>query len=293
MGDSWWRGVALPHAIRKAVGWGVAQVFVRSGLRSAALRRYDAPGTLLSLCAHNPTPDVLRGVLGWLTAQDFVFLSEDDILDGHVPEGRCAWLSFDDGWMGFDTELLPVLEAFSCPASLFVAPEETQRGFLWSNALLPYRSMTWIRTLYALSERDRTEAVAQILSGREPRMLMPPEAVAAVARHPLVRVGNHSAAHLSCPERPTAEVRDSVRRAQTLLTAWCGRAPRLFCYPFGHRTPQTDAAVRAEGLHPVALLPGVDRISTFGTFRNMIYDDMSLGENTCRILKSWLPIRRT
>lgn len=283
----------LPHALREAVGWGIAQGFIRSGRRAAALRRYDGPDTILSLCAHNPTPSVLRSLLAWLTAHGFRFLSEEDILGGRVPSGRKAWLSFDDGWAGFDTELLPVLEAFNAPVSLFIAPEETRRGFLWTNALMPYCPMSGIRALYAFPEPERIAAVAAVLKGKTPKMLMSPEAVAAVARHPLVRVGNHSATHLSCSDRPVSEVIDALRRAQETLTDWCGRAPRLFCYPFGHRTPETDAAVRAEGLHPIGLFPGIDRLSSFGAFRNMVYDDMSLAENTCRVLGSWIPIRRT
>ena len=278
---------------RKGIGWCVAQGFRMLGARARALRRYDAPGTVLSLCAHDPTPEVLSGVLRWLKAQGFAFLSADDVLSGATGAGRHAWLSFDDGWKGFRA-CLPILEAEHVPATLFIAPGEIQRGFLWSNALMPFCTMREIRAYYRIPAEERTQKVRELVGATQERTLLSEEEVKTLAKHPLITLGNHSLSHLSCSDRPLEEVVREIREAQAILTQWAdGRAPRLFGYPFGHWTAQTDHAVRELGLIPVKLFPGVDRVETFGTYRNMIYDTMSLAENTCRVLKAWLPIRRT
>lgn len=278
--------------LRYLIGQAVGAAFILSGARARALKRYDRPGTLLSLCAHDPAPEVLEQLLVRLKRQGFTFYSEAEILSGRPLPPRAAWLSFDDGWKGFQA-CLPVLERHQVPVSLFIAPAETARGFLWTNALMSRCPMKTVRALYTLPENARTAQVAHLLKGNFPATLLSPCEVKRLARHPLVTVGNHSLSHLSASDRPLEEVETELCAAQEILTDWCGTPPRLFCYPFGHRTAGTDALVRKYGLTPIGLFPGTDTQAAFGTFRNMIYDRMSPEENSCRVLKSWLPIRRT
>ncbi len=283
---------SLRHCVRRCVGWCVAAPFVVAGLRRRAAARYDTPGTVLSLFAHDPTPQVLASALEGLLRRGFRFCSEAELLCGKALAPRAAWLSFDDGWLGFE-RCLPVLERLGVPATLFVAPGAAQLGFLWTNALMPYLPMRRIRALYGLPLSERMAVVGCVLDGRFPKTLLSPEQVATLARHPLLSIGNHSVSHLSCSHRPVDEVAREVVQAQQTLRMWTGVAPRLFCYPFGHRTEATDVVVRAAGLHPIGLAPGIDRVADFGRFRNMLYDNVTTAENLCRVLGSWVPIRKT
>jgi peptidoglycan/xylan/chitin deacetylase (PgdA/CDA1 family) len=53
-------------------------------------------------------------------------------------------------------------------------------------------------------------------------------------------IANHSLSHADLPSLPLAELRHQVRKAHRLIAERVGRAPRTFCYPYGHH----DAAVR-------------------------------------------------
>ena len=108
-----------------------------------------------------------------------------------------------------------------------------------------------------------------------------------VAKHPLVRIGNHTWSHLSCPHRPKAEVLDEVDRAQKTLIDWCGYAPTDFAYPFGRGTPELDAEIRRRGMMPHYTRQGLVTKETLGVARNMVYEGMSLAENLGRILMAW------
>lgn len=100
--------------IRKLIGQVVAWRYILTGARRRAVCRYDVSGTVLSLFAHDPSPAVLEPVLRWLKRQGFTFVSTDALLEmaeGKRPwQPRTAWLTFDDGWAGFEQNLLPILD---------------------------------------------------------------------------------------------------------------------------------------------------------------------------------------
>ena len=258
---------------RKAIGWGVAQVFRLAGVRRRQVNCVRKAGVILPVVIHAARAEDVRAILGWLKREDCL---------EHV------WLSFDDGWREFK-DTVKVLEEFEKPATLFVAPGETLRGDVWTNGLsVPER-----QRLYGVSERERnvfltqrhrgTEGTGDVADGK----LLTEDEVREVARHPLVRIGNHTWSHLSCPHRPLEEVLDEVDRAQATLTDWCGSAPTDFAYPFGRGTEELDKEIRKRGMTPHYTRQGLVTKETLGAARNMVYEGMSLAENLGRVLMAW------
>lgn len=282
---------------RKLIGWGVALWYILRGARRQAVRRYDEPGTVLSLFAHDPSPAVLEPVLRWLKKVGFVFLSTDELLamaEGRQPwRPRVAWLTFDDGWAGFEARLLPVLERYEAAATVFVAPYETERGQIWTNSVMAaVSSPEALSAWYTLPPEDRYRQVDEVLRVvGNPRRLADETELRSLARHPLVTLENHTYTHLSASHCPVEDVIAEVRKTQAVLTEWTGRTPRLCCYPFGHWTEETDRAIVAEGLIPVHSESGVMTLATFGEVRNMCTDNMSAAENIGRILGAWPTVR--
>jgi len=251
---------------RRQVGWGVAQVYRALGARRRSLAHVRGPGVIVPVVFHAAEPQEVRAVLAWFRCVGVL-----DRLE----------LSFDDGWRQF-LGTVPVLEEFGKPAVLFVAPGETRRGRVWTaGTTVPQR-----QRLYVLGERERIERLAAWNVPTERQLLTEAE-VREVARHPLVKLGNHTWSHLSCTSRPFDEVMDEIRRAQAELTSWCGAAPTEFAYPFGRGTPELDAAIRAMGLTPHSTRQGLVTVATRGQARNMVYEGMSLAENVGRMLMAW------
>ena len=254
--------------MRKAIGWGVAQVFRLAGVRRRRVNCIRKEGVILPVVVHAAKAEEVRAILAWLRRAG--------VLE-HV------WLSFDDGWREFK-DTVRVLEDFEKPVTLFVAPGETQRGDVWTDGLtVPER-----QRLYGVGEGERYERLAAARSGSAPcRRLLTEEEVREVAKHPLVRIGNHTWSHLSCMHRPVAEVLDEVDRAQATLTEWCGYAPTDFAYPFGRGTEELDKEIRKRGMTPHYTRQGLVTKETLGAARNMVYEGMSLAENLGRILMAW------
>lgn len=224
---------------------------------------------ILPIVFHAAKAEEVKAILGWLKKADAL---------------KHAWLSFDDGWREFK-DTISVLEEFGKPATLFIAPGETLNGRVWTDGVdVPMR-----QSLYDKNQETREKALDLSLS----RRLLAEDEVREVARHPLVKIGNHTWSHLSCPHRPIAEVLDEVDRAQATLTEWSGSPPVDFAYPFGRGTPELDAEIRKRGMTPHYTRQGLVTRETFGSARNMVYEGMSLAENLGRILMAWPKVGET
>ncbi len=257
---------------RREIGWCLAQAYRLVGARRRAFARCRAPGVRLPIVFHAAKPEEVRAVLASLKGLDLE-------------------VTFDDGWRELQATL-PVLESFHQPATVFIAPGETERGVVWTNALMlsGVPDETWHPWYRLPAEARYAQCDAYPAS---PRTLLTPDEVRALARHPLIRIGNHTWSHLSCPHRPEAEVLAEIDRAQATLTDWCGSPPTAFAYPFGRGTPALDAALRARGLTPYYTRQGLVTNETLGAARNMVYEGMTVAENLGRVLQAWPKVGET
>lgn len=280
---------------RHQVGWCVAQAYRLAGARRRALKRCAAPGLTLPIAAHGPQPEEFRGFLTALRNFGFRFVSTDEVRAGRATGERRAWLSFDDGFASLK-EIIPILEEFEAPATVFVAPGEILREHIWTdgfwNGLLDDDFHAWYE-LPASERYARVDAAWVRMDRSRFLPLLKSEEIAAISRHPLVTIGNHTWSHLSATHRPAEETLAEIDRAQKTLTEWTGRTPTEFAYPFGHGSAELDAAIRARGLLPFWLAPGLATAETFGSSRNLFMEGMTLAENLGRVLQAWPKIGET
>ncbi len=274
--------------LRNLFGWFVAIGYALIGARRRALCKYDRPQTVLSIVTHHPSAKALENLLCYLTRNGFSFVSSDELLEMQTAlkpwRPRIAWFTFDDGSANFERDYLPILEKYHVPVSLFISPEETRHGVAWSEGL----SFAERHQMFSLPTHERYLICdKKIKTTSSVRPLASEDALMRLAQHPLVTLENHTMTHLSCAMRPIEEVLKEVDEAQEILTQWTGRAPRWMAYPFGHYTPEIDAALRARGLTPVTIDPGITTLATLGRTRNMFYDRTTTAENIARILGAW------
>lgn len=262
---------------RRLTGWCVAMAWALSGARRRVVRKLKAGASLPVVVHALPAAD-LRAILSWLR--------RNGVLDR-------LWLSFDDGWTTV-RDCVPVLEEFGVRAKLFIAPGETMRGRIWTDAAiaLGVPAKVW-RSWYVLGEGERYAKLDEWGLRRPPfanvRTLLAEDEIRELARHPLIDVENHTWSHLSAIHRPAEEVLGEIKRAQRTLTEWTGRPPRLLAWPFGRGTDALDASVRGLGLDPVYTHHGYE----IGKCRNMAIEDVTIQENLGRILDAWPAVGET
>lgn len=276
--------------IRRLIGWLIALWFILSGKLARMLKVYDRPENVLSLVGHDPKPEDFERLLSWIIKHGFTFVSTDDLLDGTLPDGRKAWLTFDDGWLGF-LNLLPILEKYNVPVTIFIAPHETERGQLWPDSIMSEVTQKHIREMYSADLISREKEVDAILAQiGNPRRLMDFETLKKLAKHPLVTLENHTWSHLSCSHRPVAEIIDEVETTTEFIRNLTGRLCRLMCFPYGHYTREAFEAIEQLGLFPVTCDAGEMQIACVGAHRNMFREGVSDTENICRSLNAWINV---
>jgi len=278
--------------MRWFVGELVGLLYVLTGVRYRKVRAYDRPGAVLTLCGHNPSVQVLEWLLQWLAKHGFTFVSPDELLKMKAGEWpwrrRIAWLTFDDGWKGFDKKLLPILEKHQAKATIFVPPHEIERGQLWTNSIGAHVPRATVVSLYRAPLGEREAKVAAILKDKPfPRALMTKDELVALSKHPLITLENHTWSHLSCFHRPPDDVVQEVERTQKILAEWTGREPKFVCYPFGHYGLECDRKIKDMGLLGVRSDCGEGTLDELGRYRNMFRNDMGKLETIGRALNAW------
>ena len=204
-----------------------------------------------------------RQLVKYYVEHGYRFVAPEDVLAGLPDGGRCAMLTFDDGY--YNNRLaLPVLEEFNVPAVFFISTEHVRLGkCFWWDVL--HRERTARGTAPAELDRERralkrlpTEEIERRLveefgkdcltpRGDVDRPFTPAE-LRDFARHPCVRLGNHTANHAILTNYGQDAARDQVARAQEWLTREAGVTPVAIAYPNGGSNEAVVRVCREAGL---------------------------------------------
>lgn len=252
---------------------------------------YDQPGTVLSFFGHEASVGTLEPLLRYLSKKGFTFVSTNDLLKMRSgvlsPRKRMAWLTYDDGWKGLRS-LLPALEKYHAPITVFVSPVETDREQAWPFHVESDVDSVLGQSVYSLLPSERYNRIDKDLGIlRDVKELADWTELRELARHELVTIENHTNTHLSCSHVDVETMVDDIAKARDRLLNSGISLSRLVCYPFGHRTVQTDDAIRQMGMIPVLSNAGVMTIGTFGSCRNAFHKEKSFQENIGRVLGAW------
>ena len=156
------------------------------------------------------TVEQFRQFVDYYLRHGYQFVTPEQVLAGLRPGGKYALITFDDGYFN-NTLALPVLEEFGVPAMFFISSENVRAGkCYWWDVL--HRELLGRgaspRQVYregVVLKAMPTEKIEAELAARfgqrafDPRgdldRPFTPGELRGFARHPTVRIGNHTANH--------------------------------------------------------------------------------------------------
>ena len=207
----------------------------------------------LAMATH---PDLFRRQLEWIV-KDFAVVSAQDLANDD-PSPRAALLTFDDGFSGFRTTALPILEEFSLPATVFlnmnvvdgdpITPslaawlgDDHPDGDRWRDST-PERYALRLKSVVESDRRsDLQEFHGPYLNADDLREL---------SGHPLVSIGNHLDNHWSVPHLEDSEFETALLENQRRLDLLKNSVP-WYAPPHGLGTPARDSRAIELGMERV------------------------------------------
>jgi peptidoglycan/xylan/chitin deacetylase (PgdA/CDA1 family) len=252
---------AVNHRTFRALGSMIGRGLMASGAVGRAKARVLSEEIVTPLLFHNPTKKNFRTCVRWLMRNGYVFISSDDViglLKGElaVPKGA-VWLSCDDGWRGLLENVIPAIEEYDIPLTLFVSTDPVERtGVFWTSlaerhaAYLPWPYRGRPLMLRAVPEEERAEIIGRLerkfLQGWT-REALTIEETAQLSRLPQITIGSHGVHHAVLPNCTESELDDEIGRSQAALQDWTGKPVRIFSYPFGSFDGRVNAVLRKYG----------------------------------------------
>ena len=202
-------------------------------------------------------------------------------------------ITFDDGDRGNATVLLPIIEAFKVPVTIYIATRQVAdaKSYWFDriiNALQTNQAATvdlrayglgtyrinrvrgeknwhWISCLLedlkSLAPEIREAAVESVLGGLPPAehargsQIEPLSVgqVTSLATSPYITIGAHSHCHNILSQLKPAEIEQSIRLSKSLLENWTGRPVDHFAYPDGVYNDTVSEIVRRAGFRSAVM----------------------------------------
>lgn len=197
-------------------------------------------GVLLSIYGHNPNGESVEKAFKWLLKQGYEFVTPNELLlffDGKLNKEKPIWLSFDDGWKDNYYELLPILEKYKIPATIFIATKSIDDGFYWIDKVRENRNSPLyekIDVLWTMPNVERKEIMEILPKYKGARSAMNRKELLSLSKSPYIYLGNHTNDHVISDTCTLEELKDEIKTCENKIKEMTGKSCiKAFAYPNG------------------------------------------------------------
>lgn len=190
-----------------------------------------------SMYYHNPTPSALEKMIKRYLRKGYRFLSMDDFrgifLEKRTVNEKLCLVTLDDGWKG-NLNLLPVIEKYHVPITIFVTTEPVDSGNYWwefitkergRKEMIKFKELPYIKFYSELAEAKKILSLS--------RSSINQNDLEQLAKHPLVSIHSHTVNHPILTSIPNDVLDMELRESQEKLEEVTGNSVYAFSYPNG------------------------------------------------------------
>ncbi len=277
----------LQSALRNCVCGALASVLIALGFVRRARRRILAQQAFTPIYFHSPNAGLFLKCIDWLSGHGFHFISADQaalMLKGErqFPNGG-VWLSLDDGYRKWLTDVLPLIRERRIPVTLFIPT-----GIIEADGLLP-----WLhgRAYPGSVPADAKKQNERIRPGYRETMTVPD--LIEISQFPEVTIGSHSVNHAVMAYCTDDRVRFELSESKRVLESWTGKPVRYFAYPEGRFHGREEPLLRETGYVMAATTRcgcADCRTNSYYVPRFCVADDIPFPEAICNMVGVWQPV---
>lgn len=198
---------------------------------------------ILSIYFHNPSVSVFEKIIKWLVKYDFKIVSINQlqqILDGtKVNTNKTVFISFDDAWSE-NLKLIPILEKYNIPITLFVPVKAIEDGDLWLNivrneyskideSIKRGLSLKYLKNISYEHHKELYLAAKNKSIIR--RVIMTKNELIKFAKY--ASIGSHTVNHPILSNSNKEQVKFELENSEKILNAWGLEINSSFAYPNG------------------------------------------------------------
>jgi len=252
---------------------------------------------VLSIYFHNPSIYLFKGIIRFLKASGFQFIDEKLFYKITIGKqevlGRKVFISFDDAWQG-NLKLMPVIEKYKIPISLFVPVEPVVHGNYWweyADCLKSESSYSnAIEDLKKLTNKKRIEIIQKLMQEFHlKRSAITLKELEYLHKHPLVTIGSHTYHHPITIQCTSDELDFEYRESKKTLERWLNTKISSFAFPNGNYGERDLNLLKKHG-YKMAFTTNpnlMNRGSVYEIPRVSINTKGGRYENICRMLGLW------
>lgn len=259
-------------------------------------RKNDA---LLSIYGHNPKGKSIEKTIKFLIKHGYDFITPAEVmtfLDGKLKKGKPVWLSFDDGRKNIYHELLPLLEKYKIPATIFIATKGINDGYFWTDKALENRKSklyTKIDELWQMHNEKRKIIINMLPAYKGKRTAMSRKELLELSKSEYVFLANHTHDHVICDTCTSDELKAEIKMCEEQIKIITGKpCIKAFAYPNGNYDSKTIVLLKETG-YKLAASTSLDWVynstDPYLIPRFVLPDDASFFESILQIYGLWTP----
>lgn len=203
---------------------------------------------VLSLYFHDPLPESFEDVILWCKKKDYDFVHIDEITDYVKGEPskhkKMVHFSFDDGWQTNKT-LIPIIEKYNVPITIFVPVEPLESGnFWWNYVFAKHKSLAKVEELKTYDEEKFNSEVNNIKQEiKLDREAVTFDELKEMSKHPLINIQSHTYNHPILTNVNDKQLDFELCESKKYLSTLLNKEINTFSYPNGSFGKREENAV--------------------------------------------------
>ena len=261
---------------------------------------------VLSIYFHNPSVKVFEFLVRSLIVNKFTIVSITELQKflsyGETETSRTAFISFDDAWAG-NLKLIPVLEKYNIPITLFAATKSIEDGELWLSVVRRAFPKISKEIRKELKPRDLKnlpfKSCEQLYQAAKmqikiKRSIMTREQLIAFSKY--VSFGSHTVNHPILPNCSKDQVNLELKESEKKKKKWGLTVNHCLAYPNGTYCSKTidiikNSTYKYAFTTEAKLIDLSKKYSSYKLPRTCIPDQMGNYENLARMM-TFFPRRK-